>query len=238
MTWLAFLLLAALAVSPVLLTLRHPGKERGRQPAALALYRAQLGELDRDLADHRIAGSEHAAAALEVQRRLLAAADAADPAVAPPGRREPLALAVMMVMAVALGLYAIDGRPELPTGAAARAVTTESAAAAGNDERAELQRMIDSVDAVADGTRQSQVERGDSAERHGDLAAAAAAWREALAIRFDPVLAVRIADAESKVAGHIGFHAAALFRRALATVPADTPWRAMVERRLAEAEAP
>ena len=116
MTWAAFLLLALLATAPVLLTLRRPRMGQHRKPAALTLYRAQLGELDSDLADGRIGSAEHAAAALEVQRRLLAADVVADPVVEPPGRREPLALAMVMVTAFALGLYALDGRPDLPAG--------------------------------------------------------------------------------------------------------------------------
>lgn len=244
MTWVAFLLLAAMAVSPVLLTLRRAGSGRARQPAAVALYRAQLGELDRDLADRRIAASEHAAAALEVQRRLLAAAAIVDPAAAAPGRREPLVLTMVMVVTTAIGLYALEGRPDLPARATDARTLNAALPGAGplaestDDDREQLRRMIDDVDAVADATRQEQIEQGDSAERHGDAAAAAAAWRQALAIRFDPVLAVRTADAESKADGRIGFGAAALFRRALAAVPAGTPWRTLVERRLVEAERP
>lgn len=240
MTWTAFVLLTVLAVMPVLLTLGRPQLAPRRQPAALAMFRAQLGELDRDLADRRIAVTEHAAATLEINRRLLAAAAVVEPIVSPSGRREPLVLAVVMVMAAAVGLYTLDGRPDLPAGQSHAATLQASLASVGpaSDERAQLQQMIDNVDAVADATRQDQVEQGDKAERSGDLAAAAAAWRQALAVRFDPLLAVRTADAESKVSGHIGFHAAALFRRALAAVPSDVPWRDMVERRLSEAEAP
>ena len=227
MTWVACLLIAALAVTPVLLTLRRAVPGLHWRPAALALYRAQLSELDRELADRRIAVADHAAAVLEVQRRLLAAG-AVEPAAARPGRREPVVLAVVMVMAGALGLYSLGGRPDLP---AAGPLTLE--ADAGADERAQLRRALGDLDANADATRQTEVEQGDRAERRGDLAAAAASWRKALAIRFEPVLAVRTADAESKVEGHIGFHAAALFRQALATVSADAPWRATVERRLA-----
>ena len=226
-TLLACLLLAALAVAPVLLTLRRTEAGLHWRPAALALYRAQLGELDREFAHRRVAAADHAAAVLEVQRRLLAAG-AVQPATTRPGRREPLVLAVVMVLAGAVGLYSIGGRPNLPAGAEVRDA---------EDEGAQLRQMLGSLDADADATRQERLERGDAAERRGDLAAAASAWREALVARFDPVLAIRTADAESKVEGRIGFHAAALFRQALAAVPPDAPWRPMVERRLADAEA-
>ena len=74
MIWLAIALLAAIALAPLALSLRRTAAARGRQEAAIALHRAQLAELDRDLADGRIAAAEHANAVLEVQRRLLAAA--------------------------------------------------------------------------------------------------------------------------------------------------------------------
>ena len=234
MTWVACLLLAAFAVTPVLLTMRGAKAGLHWRPAALALYRAQLVELDRELAEHRIAAADHKAAVLEVQRRLLAAAGAVEPATAHPGRREPVALAVVMVVAGALGLYSLGGRPNLPAHAT---IPARLEADAGLDEPAQLRQVLGRLDANADATRQSQIEQGDDAERRGDLAAAAAAWRKALIAGFDPVLAVRTADAESKVEGRIGFHAAALFRQALATVPYDAPWRAMVERRLVDAEA-
>ena len=233
-TWLAFLLLAVASVLPVLLTLRRSAPMPSRKAAALALYRAQLGELDRDLAERRIAASEHAAASLEVQRRLLAAAEVRE-TFPPPGQREPVVLAAAMVLAVAVCLYALHGRPELPARAPNSMPVSGGEAAEG---RAQPQGMIDSADRVADAARQEHIEQGDDAQRRGDLAGAAALWRQALAIRFDPVLAVRTADAESTLEGRIGFHAATLFRRALATVPSDAPWRPMVEHRLAEAAAP
>jgi cytochrome c-type biogenesis protein CcmH len=76
MIWLGIVLLAAIALAPLALSLRRTAAARGRQEAAIALHRAQLAELDRDLADGRIAAAEHANAVLEVQRRLLAAAHA------------------------------------------------------------------------------------------------------------------------------------------------------------------
>ena len=64
MIWLAVALLAAIALAPLALSLRQTAAARGRQEAAIALHRAQLAELDRDLADGRIAAAEHANAVL------------------------------------------------------------------------------------------------------------------------------------------------------------------------------
>src|SRR5260370_21061044 len=77
MIWFALLLLAAAAVAPLAWSLRRAARSLGRREADVALHRAQLVELDRDLAEGRIAPSEHAAAGLEAQRRLLAAAESA-----------------------------------------------------------------------------------------------------------------------------------------------------------------
>jgi len=76
-----FALMAALAVIltlPLLLAFRGPTTARGRREAALAIHRAQLAELHRDLAEARIAPTEFAGAKLEIERRLLAADSLAD----------------------------------------------------------------------------------------------------------------------------------------------------------------
>ncbi|MBV9251451.1 MAG: c-type cytochrome biogenesis protein CcmI, partial [Acetobacteraceae bacterium] len=75
MIWLAISVLAVLALTPLAWTLRRSTSATGRREAALALHRAQLAELDRDLAEGRIGPAEHDGAVLEVQRRLLAAAN-------------------------------------------------------------------------------------------------------------------------------------------------------------------
>src|SRR5437763_351789 len=80
MIWLALFLLSLVAMAPLALTLRRGAVARGRREAAIALHRAQLAELNRDLAERRIAPAAHANAVLEVQRRLPAAAEAAEAA--------------------------------------------------------------------------------------------------------------------------------------------------------------
>ena len=78
---------------------------------------------------------------------------------------------------------------------------------------------------------------GRAEAENGDFAAAASAWRAALAARFDPALAAAAAEAETRAAGRVDPAAADLFRQALAKAPADAPWRALAEQRLAEAGA-
>ena len=71
---LILMLVVALALSlPLLLVFRRGQNLPERRDAALALHRAQLVELDRDLTDGRIGKDEHAGAKLEVERRILAA---------------------------------------------------------------------------------------------------------------------------------------------------------------------
>ena len=72
MIWVFIFLLALLTVAPLVLYAWRGGRLRSRQYAAIALHRAQLQELDQELADGRLMAEEHAAAKLEVQRRLLA----------------------------------------------------------------------------------------------------------------------------------------------------------------------
>ena len=55
MIWAVLALLAVVALAPLIVTLVRYSAARGRQDSAIALHRAQLAELDRDLADGRIA---------------------------------------------------------------------------------------------------------------------------------------------------------------------------------------
>lgn len=80
-----------------------------------AVFKDQLAELARDRAEGRLSPAEAAAAELEVQRRLLAAADAAPLSLAPGGT--PWALLVPVLLVIALGaplLYLQIGAPTLP----------------------------------------------------------------------------------------------------------------------------
>ncbi len=72
--YMILMLVVALALTlPLLLAFRRGQNLPERREAALALHRAQLAELDRDLVDGRIGEEEHSGAKLEVERRLLAA---------------------------------------------------------------------------------------------------------------------------------------------------------------------
>src|SRR5262249_46789331 len=113
MIWLAIAVLAVVALAPLAWSLRRAAVARSRREAAIELHRAQLGELDRDLADGRIAATEHASAVLEVQRRLLTAAGSAE-LESRSSTTSPVLLAMLIVPVGALVLYLIGGSPQLP----------------------------------------------------------------------------------------------------------------------------
>lgn len=117
--WLILALMTAAAIFAVLWPLsRHGGT--GRSGSDLAVYRDQLAEIDRDLAAGLIAGQEAEAARVEVSRRLLAAADQAQPAPAMPQatalrrRRMTSLVALVLLPLGAAALYLSFGSPHLP----------------------------------------------------------------------------------------------------------------------------
>ncbi|HEY2618152.1 MAG TPA: c-type cytochrome biogenesis protein CcmI [Acetobacteraceae bacterium] len=234
MIWLGIVLLAAIALTPLALTLRRTAAARGRQEAAVALHRAQLAELDRDLADSRIATAEHANAVLEVQRRLLAAAAGAE-AESHASSRAPVLLALLVVPLGAIVLYLLGGSPELPAVplvdriAAARAREAQEAALI-----AQLRHRLGELDPHGEQAHQGYVLLGNAEASRGRLQEAADAWRTALTMRFDPTIAAEAAEAITEAQGHVTEEAAMLFRQALAQSPADAPWRPMAEKRLSE----
>lgn len=239
MIWLcvAAAVLLLLTLAPAALGLRRRVRIRGRQDTTMALYRAQVGELDRDLGEQRISPTEHATALLEVQRRLLAASEAADaPAIV--GDRGPLFLGLALIPLATIALYLLGGRPELPAqplagriSAAERRLAEESVMAG------QLRTLLVGVDPHSDKALQGETMLGNLEADQGNFAGAAVAWRKALALKFDPLLAAQVADATSRVEGRVSEASAALFRQALASAPSDAPWRGEVEQRLAEAPA-
>jgi cytochrome c-type biogenesis protein CcmH len=232
--WLGIIVLAAIALAPLAFSLRRSAAVRGRREAAVALHRAQLAELDRDLSEGRIAATEHANATLEIQRRLLAATAGhdGDPRVS---SRAPV-LGVLVFMPIgALALYLLGGSPELP------AVPLADRIAAAHQRAiqeaaliAQLRNRLSAIDPRSEQGRQGYVLLGNAEASRGRLQEAADAWQIALDARFDPTIAAETAEAITEVQGRVTEAAAALFRRALAESPADAPWRGMAERRLSE----
>ncbi|MET0874999.1 MAG: c-type cytochrome biogenesis protein CcmI [Pseudolabrys sp.] len=129
--WTIFGLMTAAAIAAVLLPLvRRRAEEFSGND--IAVYRDQLGELDRDRAAGLIGKSEAEAARVEISRRLLAAADAAesatvasDPTSAARFRRFIVAAALLLLPAGAGALYVRLGSPELASPPAGDALQSE-----------------------------------------------------------------------------------------------------------------
>ncbi len=123
MTLLWIVLTAMTSVAAVLVAapfLRRMDERRSSSERELAVYRDQLAEVEREAAAGVIGEAEAAAASQEIKRRLLAADRAREAAS---GAGVPLALQnnrVVIAIAgfVVLGstiLYAVTGRPDLPS---------------------------------------------------------------------------------------------------------------------------
>jgi cytochrome c-type biogenesis protein CcmH len=131
-----FALMLALAIAlmfPLLFIFRAgPSSARGRRDAAIAIHRAQLEELARDLANGRIAATEYAGAKLEIERRLLTADTLTDPRL-DGSARWFLAITVIAVPAMAFLLYLPGSTPNVPSVPHAVIAAREQQAAAQVD---------------------------------------------------------------------------------------------------------
>ncbi|MFT8244224.1 c-type cytochrome biogenesis protein CcmI [Roseomonas sp. BN140053] len=214
MNWLFLLALVLFCLLPLAVTLARPVRLRGRREADLALYRAQRAELDGQLAEGRLEPETHAAALLEVQRRVLAAGPDAAPRQA--GGLAALLLVLLLVPAGALGLYLWKGSPGLPD-----APFAERMAAAAREEAllAQLRARVESLDPATPTARQGWLLLGNAERQRGRLAEAAEAWKRALAQRFEPALAADTAELELERGENAS--AAALLARALEADPAQ-----------------
>jgi cytochrome c-type biogenesis protein CcmH len=242
MIWLYLAAIACVALAPLAWFAGRGLRLRGRRDAALALHRAQLTELDRDLAEGRLMPAEHGAARLEVQRRLLAEADRTEAAGAQSGPFG-LVLVAALVPAAALVLYvAAGGAPDFAAraraaGEQARTAAADQEAARDADVVARLRAALAGMDPHTETARRGYVMLGRAELSVGHLSQAADAWRQALAQRFEPDLGAETAEAITEAEARVTPEAASLFKRALAEAPPDVKWRSAAEKRVAEATA-
>ena len=260
MLWLLVGAVALAAMLPLAIAALRPARAHGRAEADLALYRAQLAELDREHEAGRLDASAHAAATLEVQRRILAAPrdDAANA-----GRRSAaiVAAALFVVPAAAIGVYLLRGVPDMPS---APYELRRQQAEAEEQLLATLRQRIAQLPQDSEQARQGHVLLGNAERNRGRVEAALEAWQRALAIRFDPQLAGNVAELQMELGNEA--EAASLLARALEAQPQDirlrfltglaeeragrpanarrvwqsivddsppnAPWRAMMERRI------
>lgn len=236
MLWVLFVVLSAASLAPIFFFYVRGRGDRGRQAAALALHRAQLAEIGRDRDEGRIGLAEHAAAVLEIERRLLAAGAAPDPTTRSRLRPGFLAAILLCVPLAALGLYLPWGDPGLPAAPIAPRLAQAHIEKLQVEQLvATLKHRLTELDPQSAKAREGLLLLGRAEIDLGDYAAAAAAWRRALTTKFDPALAAAAAEAETRAAGHVDARAAELFRASLAKSPANAPWTALARARLAEA---
>jgi cytochrome c-type biogenesis protein CcmH len=111
--WLILALMTVAAIFAVLWPLGR--RNELRADSDLAVYRAQLDEIEADRAAGRIVEADAQAARVEVSRRLIAAADAAASVSAPvaaPWRHRTMAVAVLVLLPIgAAALYLQFGSP-------------------------------------------------------------------------------------------------------------------------------
>ncbi|MEO3471254.1 c-type cytochrome biogenesis protein CcmI [Roseomonas sp. CAU 1739] len=259
--WILLACFALIALLPLAIAMLRPKAARGRREADIALYRAQLLELDRDREAGRLDEAGHRAARVEVQRRLIAAADQMESEAR--AARGPGALLVLLplIAAAALGLYLLRGTPDMPS-----APYTLRAEAMARDEQilATLRTRLEALDPASPQARQGWILLGNAERGRGRPDAALAAWRRAMVAEFDVSLAGDIAELEIErgaaaeatpwitralaetpndprlrfLAGLVEAEsgrpaeARALWQALLADTPPDAPWRGLVERRL------
>jgi cytochrome c-type biogenesis protein CcmH len=258
--WILVVALALVAMLPLALAVFRPARAQGRAEADMALYRAQLAELDREREAGRLDAGAHAAATLEIQRRILAAPKEESVNA---GRRSGalVAAALFLVPAAGIGVYLMRGVPDMPS---APYDLRRQQAEAEEQLLAALRSRIAQVPPESETARQGYVLLGNAERSRGRAEAAAEAWSRAIAIRFDPQLAGELAELQAEE-GRFD-EASALLTRALAEkpddvrlrfltglveeqagrpanarrvwqslvdqAPPDAPWRAMMERRI------
>ncbi|HYE45325.1 MAG TPA: c-type cytochrome biogenesis protein CcmI [Caulobacter sp.] len=117
MLWIVLTLLVALAVAGLVFPLARPRPAvEGATPTGILAD--QLRELEGQAASGAVTPEDAARLKLEIERRLLAEARADEPAARPLGEKALLRLALGLAAAVALGatgIYALVGRPDLPS---------------------------------------------------------------------------------------------------------------------------
>jgi len=132
-------------------------------------------------------------------------------------------------------LYLVGGVPDMPAQPLAERQAAAARQAADDDALiTELRRRLAGMDPRSAQGRQGFVLLGNAEIQRGHMREGADAWRKALAAGFDPTLAAITAAAITEAEGKVTQEAADLFRNALATAPADAPWRPMAEKRLRE----
>ncbi len=195
--WFVFALMTVAAVFAVLWPLSRGARPQSEGSEA-AVYKDQLGEIDRDLASGLIGSSEAEAARVEISRRLLAARDSQDgPPIASSTRlrRSAAILALVGLPIMAVAIYLPLGSPRLGDFPLAQRARAPDAAQPFENMVAQVEAHLEKnptdgrgwsvlapvlarlgrFDDAVRAYRNSITYNGDSSERRSDLGEALAA---------------------------------------------------------------
>lgn len=116
MLWIVLALLTGAAVFSILFPLARAKAGAQETPTDVAFYEAQVAEIERDIERGLISSADADSARVEAGRRLLAAARGEQVASGASAfaRRFAALAAIVVIPAVALGMYVMIGNPQLP----------------------------------------------------------------------------------------------------------------------------
>lgn len=185
--WIALAVMCATTAAALLWPLFRRRSAPARSSFELGVYRDQLAELDRDLERGLIAPAEARAARLEIERRILRAADdgsatSLEPAGA--GHRSYVAVAAVLVPALAVALYAQLGEPRLPDQPLASRTDREPNGPGGPDV-GQIVAQLEARLAESPGDLEGWLMLGRSRGVLGDAQSSLDAYRRAQALAGD-----------------------------------------------------
>ena len=225
--WLIFTLLIGGAALIVLAPFFF-GRGANEAPTSLDVYKDQLAEVERDKAQGLIDEAEAASARLEIERRILAAgrSDAAPVQTVSANWQYRMVTGVAAIVVLgSVGLYAVLGRPDLPS-ARSQALAPDGQQAAGAEAGGDVEAMVKRLEKrVADNPNDADGLRmlGWSYYNMGRTKDAVAAYRRAVDLQKDnPTLKALLGEAMVTEAGDtVTEPALAVFKEVLAINPND-----------------
>jgi len=143
--WMVLTLLVALAVVGLVIPLARPRKPVDAAATPTGILADQLAELEAQAAAGSVTPEDAARLKLEIERRMLAEAKGPEAPARPLGERGLLYLALGLAAVVALGatgLYAVMGKPDIPSANAAAAKVADSAALPPDHPGGDIPAMI------------------------------------------------------------------------------------------------
>ena len=228
MFWVLSALLALVVLVALIVPfLRHPRKALARAEYDLAIYKDQLRELEEEVKAGAIPESEAAAARNEIARRILGAdtarkkAEGALNEQSTPAEKAIAALAaIVLVPALAYGVYLQKGAPDMPDMPIAKRMAD---AARHNDVTALIRRVEERLARHPDDI-QGWLALAPVYSRQGRYAKAANAWRNAIRLSKTPDADLYNALGESLVYANNGKlvkEARTAFTKALKLAPGN-----------------